>query len=283
MEEIMNALPIEKQIQIARALVEGNSLRATARLCEIERKTVGRVLLRIGDRCGKLLNERMRGLRLSRLEFDEIWTFIAKKQKRVKPADPAEFGDQFVFVALDPASKLVPTFAVGKRDHATCWNFVNDVRQRTVGRVQVTTDGYKGYIPSIDDTFGADVDYAILIKSYGSSGEAGTPEGYHPPRVVGIFHQIMFGDPDPQKISTSYVERQNLTMRMAMRRFTRLTNAFSRKLIYLKAALSLHFAWYNFVRIHQSLRVTPAMEARLTSEVWTLADLLTTNTQRQAA
>jgi IS1 family transposase len=270
----MNILPIEKQIQITRALVEGNSLRATARICEIERKTVGRVLLRIGDHCGKLLNEYMRGLKVKRLEFDEIWTFVAKKQKRVQPTDPTEFGDQFVFVALDPDSKLVPSFAVGKRSPATTWEFVNDVRQRVVGAPQITTDGFKPYIPAIDDAFGADCSYAMLIKSYGSSGEAGAPEGYHPPRVIGIFHQIMFGDPDPEKISTSYVERQNLTMRMAMRRFTRLTNAFSKRLVYLKAALSLHFAWYNFVRIHQSLRITPSMEAGISHRPWDLAELV---------
>lgn len=270
----MNILPVEKQIQIARTLVEGNSLRATARICEIERKTVGRVLLRIGDHCGKLLNEYMRGLRLKRLEFDEIWTFVQKKQRRVQDGDPAEFGDQFVFVALDPESKLVPSFAVGKRSPATTWDFVNDVRQRIVGAPQITTDGFKPYIPAIDDAFGADCQYAMLVKSYGSSGEVGAPEGYHPPRVIGIFHQIMFGDPDPENISTSYVERQNLTMRMAMRRFTRLTNAFSKKLVYLKAALSLHFAWYNFVRLHQTLRVTPAMQAGVSAKVWGFTDLV---------
>jgi hypothetical protein len=151
----MNVLATEKQIQIVNCLVEGNSLRATSRLCGVERNTVGRVLLRVGDRCAWLLNERMRGLRLRRLEFDEIWTYVAKKQRRVIAEDPQEYGDQFVFVALDPESKLVPSFAVGKRNHSTCWNFVNDVRQRVLGSPQVTTDGFRAYIPAIDDAFGA--------------------------------------------------------------------------------------------------------------------------------
>jgi IS1 family transposase len=271
----MNILQTDKKLAVIAALVEGASIRSIERMTGVHRDTIMRLLVSVGDRCALMLNERMRGLRLHRLEFDEIWTYVAKKQRRVTTADDAaECGDQFVFTALDPDSKLVPSFVVGKRSPVTCWTFVSDVRQRTLGRVQITTDGFKGYIPTIDDAFGADVDYAMLIKTYGSSGEAGAPEGYHPPRVIGIFHQIMFGEPDESKISTSYVERQNLTMRMQMRRFTRLTNAFSKKLVNLKAALSLYFAWYNFCRIHRTLRVTPAMAAGVTNTVWHLTNLI---------
>jgi IS1 family transposase len=270
----MNGLKMEKKLAVIGGLVEGASIRSVERMTGVHRDTIMRLLVTVGDRCALLLNERMRGLRVQRLEFDEIWTYVAKKQKRVTLGDPTDCGDQFVFTALDPDSKLVPSFVVGKRSPVTCWTFVNDVRQRTVGRVQITTDGFKSYIPTIDDAFGADVDYAMLVKSYGSAGESGSPEGYHPPRVVGIFHQIMFGTPDESLISTSYVERQNLTMRMQMRRFTRLTNAFSKKLANLKAALSLYFAWYNFVRIHRTLRVTPAMAAGITATVWPLTSLL---------
>lgn len=177
-----------------------------------------------------------------------------------------------MFVAIDPVTKLVPALAVGKRNWSTAVPFVEQVRERTTGAPQITTDGFEPYIRAIDDAFGADVDYAVLVKTFGTSDDgAGT---YHPSRIVGIFHQVMFGDPERRFISTSMVERNNLTMRMQMRRFTRLTNAFSRKLPNLKAALALHFAWYNFVRIHSTLRVTPAMEEGIADRVWTIEEML---------
>ena len=206
----------------------------------------------------------------------QFYSLVAKKQKRVRPEENGDFGSQFVFVALDPATKLVPAFTVGKRTPETTWEFVQDVRRRIVSHVQITSDGFKPYVRAIDDVFGAEVDYAMLLKSFGTSAEDGAST-YHPSRIVGIFHQVMFGNPDRQSICTSFVERQNLTMRMQMRRFTRLTNAFSKKLDNLKAALALHFAWYNFVRIHRSLRVTPAMQAGLTGCVWGMANLLPAN------
>ena len=272
----MNALPTEKKLSVISALVEGNSIRSTERMFGVHRDTIMRLLVSTGHHCQSVLNERMCGLRVQRLELDEIWTYVAKKQKRVRPEENGDFGSQFVFVALDPVTKLVPAFTVGKRTPETTWEFVQDVRRRIVSHVQITSDGFKPYIRAIDDVFGADVDYAMLVKSYGAPADdrAGT---YHPSSIVGIFHQIMFGDPEPAHICTSFVERQNLTMRMQMRRFTRLTNAFSKKLDNLKAALALHFAWYNFVRIHRSLRVTPAMEGGLTERVWNLADLLPAN------
>ncbi len=226
----MNVLPIQKKLAVISALVEGNSIRSIERMFGVHRDTIMRLLVATGQHCQAILNERMRGLMVNRLELDEIWTYCRKKQKRVRPEENGDFGSQFVFVALDP------------------------------------------YARAIDDALGADVDYAMLIKSFGAAeSESGT---YHPSRIVGIFHQVMFGTPDRQSICTSFVERQNLTMRMQMRRFTRLTNAFSKKLENLKAALALHFAWYNFARVHRSLRVTPAMQAGLVTHVWELASLI---------
>ena len=265
-------LPLAKALLCLQLLLEGMSIRATSRITGVHKCTIFNLLLLAGERCERLLADKLRGLNCARLEFDEIWTFIQKKQKRVRSGDAAEFGDAFVFVAIDPVTKLIPAFAIGKRNPQTTWAFVQDVRQRVVGHPQITSDGFKPYARAIDDAFGADVHYATLVKSYGASqDEDGT---YHPSRIVGIFHQIMFGDPEPGHISTSMVERQNLTMRMQMRRFTRLTNAFSKRLPHLKAALALHFAWYNFVRIHSSLRVTPAMEAGITDHTWELSELL---------
>lgn len=269
----MNVLPIEKQIQIIGALVEGNSIRATARMVGVEHKTVLRVLLRVGDRCGQILNERMRRLPCKIVQMDEIWTFVAKKEKRItQDDDPMAVGDQYVFVAMDSESKLIPSFRVGKRNSASAWYFVKDLESRLANRVQLTSDGFRPYLPAVEDAFGADVDYAMLIKTYQESGES--DKRYSPGQFVNALPIPVSGNPKAHLISTSHIERQNLTIRMQLRRFTRLTNAFSKKLDNLKAALSIHFAWYNFCRIHSSLRVTPAMAAGLAGHVWELADLL---------
>jgi IS1 family transposase len=231
-----------------------------------------RIPVLAGERCEGLLAEKMHGIPAERLESDEIWTFCRKKQNRARFGESADCGHPFVFVAIGPLTKLVPAFAVGKRNWSTTVPFVAQVGERTTGAPQVTTDGFRPYIRAIDDAFGADVDYAVLVKRFGTSDDgAGT---YHPSRIVGIFHQVMFGDPEPRFISTSMVDRENLTMRMQMRRFTRLTNGFSKKLANLKAALGLHFAYYNFCRIHSSIRVTPTMEAGITDHVWGLRELL---------
>ncbi len=200
-----------------------------------------KLLAEAGKQCQALLDRSLTGVKPTRLEFDEIWTFVRKKQKRIRPNESQMgIGDQFVFVAIDPETKLIVAFRLGKRDHGTTWDFVAEVREKTKGRFQITSDGFRAYFPAIDDAFGADVDYAYLVKAFGSADpENGT---YHPPRITAVFHQEMFGRPDPALISTSIVERQNLTMRMQMRRFTRLTNAFSKKLENLKAAVALHFA-----------------------------------------
>jgi IS1 family transposase len=269
----MNVLPIEKQIQIVSALVEGNSIRSTARMTGVERNTVTRVLLRVGDHCAELLNQRMRGIKSRILQLDEIWTYVGKHERFVRADDnPIEVGDQYVFVAMDSETKLIPSFRVGKRNAETTWHFVQDLRERTVGRAQITTDGFRPYISAVEDAFGANVDYAVLIKTYSESGQA--DKRYSPGEFVNALPIPVTGNPKPHLISTSHIERQNLTIRMQMRRFTRLTNAFSKKLINMKAALALHFAHYNFCRIHQSLRITPAMAAGISNEVWTIQSLL---------
>ena len=269
----MNVLPIEKQIQIISALVEGNSVRATARMMGVEHKTVLRVLLRTGDNCARLLNERMCCLPCRVVQMDEIWTFVRKKEKQVRrDENPELVGDQYVFVAMDSETKLVPSFRIGKRNAANTWHFVRDLQSRLAGRVQLTSDGFRPYVDAVDSAFGADVDYAMLVKLYSNSGQADTR--YSPGEIVDARPIPIMGNPKPRLISTSHIERQNLTIRMQLRRFTRLTNAFSKKLENLKAALALHFAWYNFCRIHSSLRTTPAMEAGISDSVWELSDLI---------
>jgi IS1 family transposase len=272
----MNALKPEKQLAVITALVEGNSVRSVERMTGVHRDTILRLLVRVGELCQEILDERMRGFHSSYLQVDEIWTFVRKKERRLSEGERMtdQWGDQYVFVALDAETKLVPTFTVGKRDGETALRFLTALRERLNGngRVQITTDGFRQYIPTMEEAFGADADYAQLVKLY--EAENPGPGRYSPPRVTEAVSTPISGHPDPQHICTSHVERQNLTMRMQMRRFTRLTNAFSKKLSNLKAALALHFAWYNFVRIHKTLRVTPAMAAGLTDRVWGLADLL---------
>ena len=272
----MNVLPLEKQTQIANCLVEGTSLRATARLCGVQRNTVGRVLLRIGDRCAWLLNEKLRRIRSRRVEVDEIWTFVFKKQARLsQDDDESQMGDQYVFTAMDAETKLMISHRIGKRDATTAYYLMQDLESRLANRVQLTTDGFRPFLTAVEDTFGSDVDYAVLVKLYGKpSASEGAPEWYGPPKVIAALPTKVMGRPDPRWISTSYIERQNLTMRMQMRRFTRLTNAFSKKLANLKAQVALHFAHYNFVRIHQTLRCTPAMAAGVTDHLWSLEDLV---------
>jgi IS1 family transposase len=269
----MNVLPMEKQIQVVSALVEGNSIRATARMVGIEHKTVMRILLRVGEQCEKILDERMRKLPCRIIQADEIWTFVGKKEKRITEGDnPEAVGDQYVFVAMDSETKIVPCYRVGKRNAANTWYFVQDLQERLAHRVQLTTDGFKPYLNAVDDAFGMDVDYAMLIKTYQEGSQ--TDKRYSPGEFVNALPIPVTGTPKPYLISTSHIERQNLTIRMQLRRFTRLTNAFSKKLENLKAACALHFAWYNFCRIHSSLRVTPAMAAGISSDIWPFISLL---------
>lgn len=269
----MNVLRMEKKLAVLSALVEGNSVCATARMTDVNKRTILRLLLSVGANCERLLDRTMRGLPCRLVQCDEIWTFVRKKEKRVNGDDNAlEVGDQYVFVALDAETKLVPCFRVGKRSAETTWYFIQDLQSRMAHRIQLTTDGFRAYVPAVEDAWGADVDYAMLVKVY-EHNEA-ERERYSPSDVVQAVPIPVNGNPEPWYISTSYVERQNLTMRMQLRRFTRLTDAFSKKLSNLRAAVALHFAHYNFCRIHQTLRATPAMAAGVTDEVWSLQRLL---------
>ncbi len=272
----MNQLKKEKQLAVISALVEGVSIRSIERMTGVHRDTILRLLNRVGERCSRLLDQQMQGFHSRLIQVDEIWTFCRKKEQRLTEAEQSnpELGDQYVFVAIDADTKLIPTFAVGKRDSENAHRFMQELRNRLNGngRVQMTTDGFRAYLPAVEDAFGSEIDYAQLVKLYGAENPG--PGRYSPPRVTEVVSTPINGNPDPRFISTSFVERQNLTMRMQMRRFTRLTNAFSKSLRNLKAALALHFAHYNFVRIHASLQVTPAMAAGVSTKVWTLDELL---------
>jgi IS1 family transposase len=256
-------------------LLEGCSIRSTERLTGVNRNTIMRLLLVAGERCVRLMDSRMRDLPIRYLELDEIWCYVGKKRARVRSGDSPDFGDQWVYVAIDAETKLIPSFYVGKRVRPDTAAFLWDLYHRLAGRVQLTTDGLNHYTVAVPECFGTDVDFAQLTKMFGDYGQFDTPEArYSPPRISGVISKVRQGDPDPEHISTSFVERSNLTMRMAMRRFTRLTNAFSKRLSHLRAAVALHFAYYNFCRVHSSLRVTPAREAGLTDHVWAIAELL---------
>jgi IS1 family transposase len=270
-------ISLDKATMILKLLVEGTSVRSIERVTQVHRDTILRLLILAGERCSRLLDEKMRGLKCNFIECDEIWTFCFKKQRRVRKADPAEFGDQWVFVALDAETKLVPSFCIGKRSAGTTAAFIDDLSQRIENRPQITTDGFRFYVNAVERSFGADVDFAQLVKLYGDYGQHDHAAKYSPSPIIEVISKVRQGNPDADHISTSYVERQNLTMRMQMRRFTRLTNAFSKKLENLKAAIALHFAFYNFCRVHKTLRVTPCMEAKITDHVWNMTELLAAN------
>ena len=267
-----NVLPRSKRLAVIGALVEGCSIRSTERMQGVHRDTIMRLGVKIGNGCADLLNETMVGLPCERFELDEIWSFIAKKQRQVTENDDPSKGDVWTWVALDARTKLVPSFMTGKRDAATADAFVKDLASRLNRKVQISTDGLRLYVDPIDRAFGGDVDYAQIVKEF--EGEPAGAGRYSPPRVIAVEKTPIIGQPISELVSTSYVERQNLTMRMGIRRFTRLTNAHSKKLENHGAAVALHFAHYNFVRIHSALRCTPAMAAGVTSTVWSMDELL---------
>ena len=270
----MNRLKPEKEKMVLNLLVEGNSIRSIDRITGVDKNTVLRVLLRAGQKCQRILDSYMRNLKCDNVECDEIWTFVGKKRGKLQEDEIfGEKGDQYIFVALDRDTKLVPVFFVGKRNRWSTRNFLKELRKRVKGKIQLTTDQFRAYSDAVDEIFGIEIDYAMLKKLYHGNGN-GKREGYSPSDLKGIEIRILIGNPDRKKICTSYVERQNLTIRMQMRRFTRLTNAFSKKLENLKAAVALHFYYYNFMRIHQTLRVTPAMEAGLTNKIWAWENIL---------
>lgn len=266
----------DKALLAIQLLIEGTSVRSTERITGLHRDTILRLLVLAGQRCIELMDVQMRDLRCKHIQSDEIWTFVGKKQRQVRKGDSDELGDAWVFVAIDADSKLIPAFTVGKRTAATTNAFIGDLAHRLANRVQLTTDGFRFYIDAVEKHFGADVDFGQIVKLYGDYGQHDAAGRYSPQPIVEVISKVRQGNPDPDHMSTSHVERQNLTMRMAIRRFTRLTNAFSKKLDNLKAACALHFAYYNFCRVHQTLRVTPAMQAGITDHVWTIAELLST-------
>lgn len=260
----------EKKALVLSCLIEGNSIRSTVRITGVHKTTILKLLEAMAQKCEKLSNRILSNIRTRYLQVDEIWTYVQKKQKKLTPDErqTGEFGDQYVFVGIDAETKLVPSYVVGRRDGQTAYAFMQNLSKRIAGRFQLTTDAFKAYLDAVDFTFGTDIDYAQLKKLYNGNGNGSLREGYSPSDITGTVPMRINGKPKPESISTSYVERQNLTMRMQMRRFTRLTNAFSKKLKYLKCALALHFFYYNFMRIHETLRVTPAMEAGIADHIW---------------
>jgi len=272
----MNQLPIAKRAQILGMLVEGMSMRAVSRLADCSINTVTKLLVDVGAACAEYQDKTLQNLKSKRIQCDEIWAFCYAKKKNLPDElkNVPGFGDVWTWTALDADSKLMVSWLVGDRDVRAATAFMNDVAARLANRVQLTTDGHKSYLNAVDSAFDERVDFAMLQKLYGSDGNAKSPEKkYSPGECCGTIKGTVSGNPEYAHISTSYVERQNLTMRMGMRRFTRLTNGFSKKVENHAHAVALHFMYYNFGRVHKTLRVTPAMEAGIADHVWTLEEI----------
>jgi IS1 family transposase len=274
----MNKLNQERQVQVVKALVEGNGINSVVRMTGVAKNTILKLLADLGVACLEYEDNNLRNLKLSKIQCDEIWEFCYAKEKNV----PTEFkgrygyGDIWTFVAIDAETKLVPSWQVGARNADCALDFINDLKGRLANRVQLTTDGHKMYLEAVERVYGSEIDYAQLVKLYGQD-----PEGekrYSPAECIATEKHIIQGNPDVKAISTSYIERQNLTMRMSMRRFTRLTNGFSKKVVNHMYAVALHFMYYNFVRPHKTLANpyprTPAMAAGLTKHIWTTEDIV---------
>jgi IS1 family transposase len=271
----MNKLPLSKRVQIINLLVEGNSLRATSRICDCSINTVTKLLVEVGKACEKFHNEVVQNVNCQRVQADEIWSFVYSKEKNVPSGMEEEAGDVWTWTAIDADSKLIVSWLVGDRDAESANVFMNDVASRLTSRVQLTTDGLNCYLEAVTQNFGSQIDFAMLQKIYGKTGSQGSAEKkYSPAECIGTKKTTISGNPDPKHVSTSFVERQNLTMRMHMRRFTRLTNAFSKKIENHCYAVALHFVYYNFVKQHKTLRVTPAMAAGLTKRFMSIEDIV---------
>jgi IS1 family transposase len=270
----MNKLPLQKRAQILSMLCEGSSMRSISRVCDVSINTVSKLLVDAGKACAAFHDEQVRDVKAKRVQCDEIWSFTAAKQKNVagmkKPVAGA--GDTWTWTALDADSKLIVSWLVGGRDSEYAIEFMDDVAKRLANRVQLTTDGHRAYLEAVEGAFGADVDYAQLIKLYGAAPEAFKGR-YSPAECIGARKTPVEGKPDLDHVSTSYVERQNLTMRMHMRRFTRLTNAFSKKFENHMHMVALYTVWYNFVRVHKSLRMSPAMAAGVSDKLWSMEEI----------
>jgi IS1 family transposase len=271
----MNKLPLAKRVQILSLLCEGSSMRSISRVCDVSINTVTKLLEQAGEACLELHDEHVRGVKASRIQCDEIWSFLYAKAKNVADAKaaPAGSGDVWTWTAIDADTKLMVSYFVGDRSGASARILMDDLAARLANRVQLTTDGHKAYLDAVEGAFGMDVDYAQLEKIYGTDPLA--PKGrYSPAECLGTRKQSINGKPDMDKVSTSYVERANLSIRMQNRRFTRLTNAFSKKLDNHIHALALYFAFYNFIRIHKTLRMTPAMAAGIAKTLWSWEDII---------
>jgi IS1 family transposase len=263
---------MEQKTRVVAALVEGNSIRSTVRLTGVAKNTVIKLVLDLADACAAYHDRNVRNVRVRRLQCDEIWQFVGSKAKNTRPEKKAiGWGDVWTWTGLDADTKLCVSYLVGGRDLGWAKEFMHDCAKRIRNRVQITTDGHKAYLEAVESAFGADIDYAQLQKVYGAPAENHTR--YSPATCIGCDMKVVSGDPDPKHVSTSFVERQNLSMRMSIRRFTRLTNAFSKKIENHAAAVAIWFMYYNFCRVHSTLRVTPAMESGLSNHVWMIEEL----------
>ncbi len=271
----MNRLSHEERSRVISALVEGNSIRATVRMTGVAKNTIAKLLVDVGAACSEYQDRAMRNLSCKTIQVDEIWSFVGCKQKNAKVyADCPVMGDVWTWVALDADTKLVPSYLLGNRDGGTARVFMEDLASRLSNRIQLTSDGHRTYLNAVPEAFGENVDWGILMKMYGHDEGRGPERKYSPGECIGAEKQARIGEPDFAKISTSYVERQNLTMRMGMRRFTRLTNGFSKKVENHAAAIALHYMWYNFGRKHQTLKTTPAMTAGISDHIWSVGEIV---------
>lgn len=277
----MNSLSQDVQVRVVAALVEVNSLRSTSRMTGVARNTINKLLVDLGEACMKYHDEHVRNVKVRHLQCDEIWAYVGAKARNVSvEKKEIGWGDVWTWVGLDADTKLVVSYLVGGRGAGWAMDFMADCASRIVGQPQITTDAHRPYLKAVEEAFGGDAKYAVLHKVFGHSGEPETR--YSPAKCIGCDMKTISGIPDPKHVSTSYVERQNLTMRMSIRRFTRLTNGFSKKIENHAYAVALHFMYMNYVRIHQTLRVTPAMEAGLATSPWTIADLLSILPEQEA-
>ena len=267
-------MPLDKRVQVLNMLVEGSSMRSISRIAGVSINTVTKLLVDVGAVCAKFHDEYVRGLKCTRIQCDEIWSFCYSKQKNVpeKHKGRLGYGDIWTWTSLCPDTKLICNWVVGARDASFASDLMNDLCDRLDNRVQLTTDGHKAYLEAVEGAFGDDIDYAMLVKLYGAAPESAKGR-YSPAECCGTRKNVVTGNPNPKHVSTSYTERQNLTMRMCMRRFTRLTNAHSKKLENHCHSLALYFVWYNFVRIHATLRTSPAMAAGVSERLWEMEDI----------
>jgi IS1 family transposase len=277
----MNKLPLAKRVQILSMLCEGSSMRSISRVADVSINTVTKLLIDAGETCADLHDKHVRGVKASRIQCDEIWSFVGAKQKNVEAAKSEPEGDVWTWTAIDADSKLIVSYFVGDRSGQSAIALMDDLRERLSNRVQLTTDGHKAYLEAVEGAFGDDVDFAQLVKLYGAAPDAFKGR-YSPADCIGAKKVRITGSPERKHVSTSYVERQNLTMRMSMRRFTRLTNAFSKKVDNHMHALALYFAFYNFTRIHKTLKVSPAMAAGITDHLWSMEEIAEMIEARQA-